>query len=500
VEIKVSKVSCVAYGNLYLFSNTKTDSQLFSPPTLDSSSIILANSGWFSGYMGLEDCMNLVSFSLKTKGVHNFIRRLHTVFTRFGFSERVSRKALFALLQTLRPYGSFPTFFIPAVVLERHPNLLGELALDGAEIGIHGCVHNDYRTLSAEQQYTQTQQAINIFAKTQIAYTGFRNPYLGWTEASLEVFRQLGFGYESNEAVFHDVIDLNTFSPLIQSGFAKSLTLFQAIPCTSYTLRPHFEETLLRIPTSIPDDEMLFDRLRVTQPERVGHIWSDIMARVYKQEGIYTLNLHPERGLLCKHALEKLLEFASHQPLPVWITRLHEVAAWWQERLAFRFTFTSLAPGRWQINATCTKRAGILGRSLEIESAKTVSWFGNEQKIDEREFIAQATQCPCLALSPRTPDEVECFLREQGYALISGVEKDKQGDYACYLDFPEGLGQNRDEHINLRSALLQKIEALDAPLLRFGYWPSGHRAALAISGDIDSVTIQDFFLRIIEVR
>jgi hypothetical protein len=44
------------------------------------------------------------------------------------------------------------------------------------------------------------------------------------------------------------------------------------------------------------------------------------------------------------------------------------------------------------------------------------------------------------------------------------------------------------------------IEELAAPFLYFGCWPNGSRAALAISGDIDSVTVQDFFLRILEVR
>ena len=46
---------------------------------------------------------------------------------------------------------------------------------------------------------------------------------------------------------------------------------------------------------------------------------------------------------------------------------------------------------------------------------------------------------------------------------------------------------------------MRQIEQLDAPLLYFGCWPDGKRAALAITGDIDSVTVQDFFLRIIEV-
>jgi hypothetical protein len=37
--------------------------------------------------------MNLISFSIKTKGAHNFARRLATVFTRFGFSETPTRQA-----------------------------------------------------------------------------------------------------------------------------------------------------------------------------------------------------------------------------------------------------------------------------------------------------------------------------------------------------------------------------------------------------------------------
>lgn len=70
---------------------------------------------------------------------------------------------------------------------------------------------------------------------------------------------------------------------------------------------------------------------------------------------------------------------------------------------------------------------------------------------------------------------------------------------ALYLDVPEGLGATREEQIQRRGSLLERIERLDVPLLHFGCWPDGHRAALAVTGDIDSVTIQDFFLRILEV-
>ncbi len=72
--------------------------------------------------------------------------------------------------------------------------------------------------------------------------------------------------------------------------------------------------------------------------------------------------------------------------------------------------------------------------------------------------------------------------------------------YTLYLDLAEGLGTTREEQLQRRSALVRQIEDIDTPFLRFGCWPDGRQAALAISGDIDSVTVQDFFLRILEVH
>jgi peptidoglycan/xylan/chitin deacetylase (PgdA/CDA1 family) len=440
--------------------------------------------------------MNLVSFSIKTKGAHNFARRLWTVFTRFGISEVRTRKALYAIVDSLRSYHSAPTFFIPAVVLGRHPGLIAEIASQGAEIGVHGYVHNDYRTLSAGEQYKQTEQAISVFRSTHIPQQGFRNPYLGWTEVSLHVFADLGFTYESNEAVIHDVIDLDRLSPLLRSGFEKSLALFQAIPCSTYSLRPHFEGKLLRVPTSIPDDEMLFDRLRINA-EEVGRIWSKVMQRVYDLGGLYTLNLHPERGILCKRALDVLLAYSDTRMLPVWVTRLQDVAQWWQERSQFELKISSVAPARWQVEATCTSRATLLARHLTVEDQPIGPWFGTDARVQSHSFLVRATQCPCIGLSQDTPQQVADFLLEQGYPTVYCSQEDASM-YALYLDESEGLGTTREEQLQRRSRLVQQIEELAAPLLHFGCWPDGCRAGLAISSDIDSVTVQDFFLRIVE--
>jgi len=442
--------------------------------------------------------MNLISFSIKTKGLHNFARRLWTVFTRFGFSEARTRRALHTVVDALRQYNAAPTFFIPAVVLRRHPALLAEIAHCGAEIGIHGYIHNDYRTLSRREQLEQTKQATLVFEKTHILYEGFRNPYLGWTEDAIDTFVSLKFTYDSNEAILHDVIDLSSLSPRLRSGYEKSLALFQAMPCNTYTLRPHFEGKLLRIPTSIPDDEMLFDRLRLTDPKEVGHIWSSIMQRIYDLGGLYTLNLHPERTILCKEALHTLLSFAHTRPLPVWLASLRDIAQWWKERSQFRLDITPLAAHRWQVVASCTPRTTLLARHLVVEDQTTSAWSGVDSHVQAERFIITATRCPCIAVSPETPQGVFDFLRKQGYPVECRSQNEASG-YALYLDIPEGLGVTRPEQVRRCSALVQQIEDLEAPLLRFGCWPKGSKAALAISGDIDSVTVQDFFLRVVEV-
>lgn len=442
--------------------------------------------------------MNLVSFSIKTKGIHNFARRLWTVFTRFGFSEAQTRQALHSIIASLQKYNTAPTFFIPAVVLGRHPALLAEIANCGAEIGIHGYVHDDYRSLSKYTQYKETEQAVSLFQKTQIPYLGFRNPYLGWTEDSLDVFTKLGFLYESNEAVIHHVVDLIGLSSRLRRGYEKSLALCQAIPCSTYSLRPHFEGTLLRIPTSIPDDEMLFDRLRITNPQEVGRIWSEVMQRVYDFGGLYALNLHPERGLLGKEALEILLSYAAYRPLPIWLARLQDVAQWWKERSQFRLNISPVAPGYWWVEACCTPRATLLARHLEMEDQPPSPWMGSDVVVQSRSFTVKATHCPCIGLSLQTPQEVADFLHEQGYPNVYCPRQDAD-IYALYLDMPEGFREGREQQFKQRSTLIEQIDGLKVPLLQFGCWPDGSRAALAISGDIDSVTVQDFFLRIIEV-
>jgi hypothetical protein len=223
-----------------------------------------------------------------------------------------------------------------------------------------------------------------------------------------------------------------------------------------------------------------------------------VMQRVYDFGGVYTLNLHPERSALCNKALTKLLYYADNRPLPVWLARLQEIAQWWKERSTFRLVITPLAFERWQVQVLCSPLATLLARNLIVENQLVLDWYGNDNRLQIHDCIITATTYPGIGLSQRTPQEVADFLHEQGYPVIQSFQKESY-QYALYLDLPEGFGATPGEQLQQRSLLMQQIDQLDAPLLYFGCWPDGKRAALAITGDIDSVTVQDFFLRIFEV-
>jgi hypothetical protein len=101
------------------------------------------------------------------------------------------------------------------------------------------------------------------------------------------------------------------------------------------------------------------------------------------------------------------------------------------------------------------------------------------------EFALRAPLRPFIGLSPVTSPDLAGFLRQQGYI----VETSEEGHlYSYYFDQSEFTASQK-------RVLLSQIEETDRPLLRLGRWPNGARSALAITGDIDALTLWDYGLR-----
>ena len=73
------------------------------------------------------------------------------------------------------------------------------------------------------------------------------------------------------------------------------------------------------------------------------------------------------------------------------------------------------------------------------------------------------------------------------------VERSDQPDnYGIYLN------DLADFQVADEKPLSEIIEHSDAPVLRYWRWPHQARSALSITGDIDSMTLIDFVLRVFE--
>jgi hypothetical protein len=100
-------------------------------------------------------------------------------------------------------------------------------------------------------------------------------------------------------------------------------------------------------------------------------------------------------------------------------------------------------------------------------------------------FTVRASQRPVIGASPDTAPELVDFLRQQGYALEISREGHR---YAFYFDQPEFTAEQE-------RTVLAWIEGAKRPLVRLGRWPDGARSALAVTGDIDALTLWDYGLR-----
>ena len=69
---------------------------------------------------------------------------------------------------------------------------------------------------------------------------------------------------------------------------------------------------------------------------------------------------------------------------------------------------------------------------------------------------------------------------------------DDAAAYGAHVDVPAGIWSERE--------VLDAVERAPGPLVRISRWPNAARSALAVTGDIDALTLTDFVLRSWETR
>lgn len=106
------------------------------------------------------------------------------------------------ILELLNETGKKATFFILGMLAEHRADLVKKIAAEGHEIGLHGSMHINMRTLSREQAWKDLSDAQKLV--TDIIggpVYGFRAPYFSVDESNLyvlELLAELGLLYDSS--------------------------------------------------------------------------------------------------------------------------------------------------------------------------------------------------------------------------------------------------------------------------------------------------------------
>jgi peptidoglycan/xylan/chitin deacetylase (PgdA/CDA1 family) len=389
----------------------------------------------------------------------------------------------------------------------------------GAEIAVHSYDHVDLAAYPLAVAQEQLLRAMDAFARHGIEAHGFRCPYLSCTDELLDSSTAEMFRYSSNRGIDwngwqdrvaeHSGVDqvaqqsgvdkVPERSGVSQTGRFTSVIydtlqgFYQAPSAQERVCVPWRRAHLVEIPLCLPDDLELFDGLHLTWQE-VAQVWLYILHQTHQRGEMFMLLYHPELAWRCREAFLVALNEAHRLTPAVWLARLQEIAAWWEEKAGFSHAVFTADAGL-QVVLHCSGRATILARGLPPSPAdapwgRVPEHSGVDKgywRITSRVLTVPAAMRPFVGLPAQTPPAVADFLKEQGYLLEIGADAQR---CAVYLD------DATLSRLTSQVALINHIESTPGPLLRYGRWPDGAKSAFCISGDLDALSLWDYASRL----
>ena len=423
--------------------------------------------------------MNSLRAAVEGKGLGRLIRRGGAISGHYGLTSGKMDRALATFAGILEAHGCGATFPLTAITLARGRWDPAPYRDRDIEFAVHGLCHVDHSRLTPAQLDDHLTRAQALFAGRGIDPAGFRCPYLRYNDDTLAAVRRAGFRYDSSGSLVWPVVNGRE-----TETYGRVLRFYGARPAADFPALPAIEGGLVRMPYALPDDESFVDRLALDGAE-MAELWLAVLAQTHRLGELFVLGLHPERVAPCAAALRATLKAARALSPGVWIARLDAIAAWWVARAAATVTCAETAPGRYAFHIDGPSGTTVLGRAVE-PAAAAAPWDGPYLRIDSFDFEVTAASRPVIGLTPRSAPGLRAFLVEQGYFVETAAA---EVAHEFILDWPQFGAADRQP-------VLAAIEDGGFPLVRLGRWPHGYRSALAVTGDIDALTLWDYGLRL----
>ena len=429
---------------------------------------------------------NVFRNAVGAKGVFKVFERVYLISSRYGLSPQKIDHALNKFLDTLSRYDTKATFPTPALVVKRYPQVIKEYQAKGIEFAVHGLKHIDYSQLSYEEQMKDLVEAKSIFTRAGIEFHGFRTPYLRRAITLDQAIRDVGLSYSSNQPIIWDAVKLESLDDTQRASYTKGLDFYEAWSANERVSLPSIKDGVIHIPVSLPDDEMLLDRIRNKDQGLITRAWGQILEETYQRGEMFTLQLHPERIALCAESLSSILADARRRAPKIWIATLQEVNEWWRKRIEIKLELSEGSDGIFHVFVNSEEDLSILLKNVNSSDIGE-PFYNGYILVKGKELSFPAPNFPGIGLDECLFEKWSQYLRQQGFL----VEQARQGkQYACSISGADGKSLNEVE-------IVKHIESTNQPLIRLNLWPQQARSALCITGDLDALTLWDFGQRVL---
>ena len=220
------------------------------------------------------------------------------------------------IMDVLEKHQVPATFFMPAKVMEDHPDLAREIDGRGFEIGHHGYHHERYVDLSAGEQRAIIEKSQRIFRET-IGHEarGYRTPSGDWSRETAGILYEMGFSYSSSmrgdDRPYRTVID-GKETDFIEMAPKWDLDDFVQFGYNLYPAEPSGQD-------------------RIAGIEQVYENFSQEFDGYYKEGLCFVIQCHPQiigspGGL---RMYERLICHMKEKK-DVWFATGSQIADWWR--------------------------------------------------------------------------------------------------------------------------------------------------------------------------
>ncbi|MEJ2635189.1 MAG: hypothetical protein P8184_07835 [Calditrichia bacterium] len=322
------------------------------------------------------------------------------------------------------------------------------------------------------------------FYEAGIPIYGIRFPYLRADEPCLNMIKELSIDYDNSCSFWWNVDGWeNGNNGKIIEKMKKQYS--PSFPENDFVL-PFFKNSLVRIPASLPDDDLLWDRAGLNKTTELEDVWKEILRRTLERGELFVLILHPERYEFLRSPFLGVLKEIKEQRDQIWVRPLRDISEWWQKR-AQAYIECEFA-GKRTVKVQIQRPRELNYVFYNFHHSRNIKLIGiSQSNFVVEEFEVRMPTWPVIGMGPKTSRAFREMLKNLGFWV-----DDESGFPEIYSVYFEEDPVMESRYQWLRDFLAKNKN----PLIRFNNWPENFQSAFAVTGDIDAMTRQDFFSRI----